>query len=174
MPLPPKVHASIPADSSMVIAKDAVELSEVQASFYIMKQDFSGLNEFIRQYLCDRLSELYKLDPRKGFICCINANGKMIPYVKSAGISELTRDKVKNLTISMPTFLHKGSEPRAVTVICTVELIDGRTFQDVGSYNCTGDVAFDVMKAATRARSRALKLSVAIPLMSESELQEKK
>ena len=164
----------------MVVATQSseVQLSDIDRDTYIQKGDFSGLNESVRTMLCAYVSSLAGLDPRMGYVTCINLQGKMVPYIRSAGIAEIARNKVKSLKVTEPKFIFRnaagGSAPLAVSVVCTVETTEGKTFEDIGCVDCSGQTAFDVMKASTRARSRALKLAVGVHLLSEEEVSEQR
>lgn len=178
MPLPPKREQAIQVSSTAITTTNEVNLSEVERDIYIQRADFSGLTEQARAYLCSYISTLAGLDPRMGYVVCINVQGRMVPIIRAAGIAEIARSKVKSLRVTEPKFIFRnstgGSAPLAVSVVCTVETIDGKVFEDIGCVDCGSSTAIDAMKASTRARSRALKLAVGVHLMSEEELNEQR
>jgi hypothetical protein len=174
MPLPPKRETQVA--TTAITTTNERELSEVERDIYIQRADFSGLTEQVRAYLCSYISTLAGLDPRMGYVICINVQGRMVPIIRAAGIAEIARSKVKSLRVTEPKFIFRnstgGSAPLAVSVVCTVETIDGKVFEDIGCVDCGSSTAIDAMKASTRARSRTLKLAVGVHLMSEEELNE--
>lgn len=176
MPAPRKTLQAESQSTDMVIQSQStdIQLTDIERDTYIQRGDFSGLSEAVRTALCVYVATLAGLDPRMGYVTCINLQGKMVPYIRAAGIAEIARHKVKSLRVSKPEFIFQGNRPLACSVVASVETNDGKTFEDIGCVDCTGQTAFDVMKASTRARSRALKLAVGVHLLSEDEVSEQR